>query len=366
MKTKFIGVGGFLGAGKTTALAQLARYYSEQGLKVGMVTNDQAKDLVDTENLIQEGHFVQEIAGGCFCCKFDALIEAVKKLQSDNMPDIIVAEPVGSCTDLVATVVQPLRDLYKQELEVAPYTVLVDPLRVRLTLIDKSNILSEKVVYIFRKQLEEADAILLNKIDTITMEERKQLLTALQEEIPKVSTMAISAYTGEGLEEWFKFLEAEGEFGRNILEVDYNIYAEGEAMLGWLNVTVDISSDNFFSVDEVILILLKTLKTNLSKLNAEPAHLKVLCKTDREVGIANLVSNVAIPRLSRQTSQQITSGRFIINARVQMEPDSLHQQVEEALHSLCQTHGLNAQVNSIERFKQGRPVPVYRYDKPVG
>lgn len=364
-RSKFIGVGGFLGAGKTTVLARIARNYTEQGLRVGIVTNDQAENLVDSENLTKDGYLVQEVAGGCFCCRFDTLIEAVKKLQDKNMPDIILAEPVGSCTDLIATVIQPLRDLYNQEFEVAPYAVLVDPLRVQHTLIEESSILSEKVVYIFRKQLEEADAILLNKVDSITIEERNRLLAFLQEEFPKVSTMAISAYTGEGLEELFKFFEAEGQFGRNILEVDYDIYAEGEAMLGWLNATVDISSDYLFSVDELLLKLVKTLKTSLSRLGTEPAHLKVLCKTDGEVGIANLVSNTAIPMLSRQSSHQTKQGRLIINARVQMDPDSLHQQVKEALYALCQSHNLKTQVHSIESFKPGRPVPKYRYDKAV-
>ena len=44
-------VGGFLGAGKTTTLARLARHYMQQGKRVGIVTNDQAADLVDTNSL---------------------------------------------------------------------------------------------------------------------------------------------------------------------------------------------------------------------------------------------------------------------------------------------------------------------------
>ena len=40
---------------------------------------------------------------------------------------MILAEPVGSCTDLVATVVQPLKDLYGDRFEVAPYPVLFKP-----------------------------------------------------------------------------------------------------------------------------------------------------------------------------------------------------------------------------------------------
>jgi G3E family GTPase len=48
MKTRIILVGGFLGAGKTTLLWESARKLTEQGKHVGLITNDQASELVDT------------------------------------------------------------------------------------------------------------------------------------------------------------------------------------------------------------------------------------------------------------------------------------------------------------------------------
>src|SRR5579864_2277737 len=124
---RFIMVGGFLGAGKTTTLARLARFYLDRGQKVGLVTNDQAADLVDTTSLRAQGFPVEEVAGACFCCRFDDLVGKVGRLEQAERPDVILAEPVGSCTDLVATVVQPLRDLYGERFEVAPYPVLFKP-----------------------------------------------------------------------------------------------------------------------------------------------------------------------------------------------------------------------------------------------
>src|SRR5687767_9921262 len=107
-KVRFVMVGGFLGAGKTTTLARLARHYTARGQRVGIVTNDQAQDLVDTSGLRSQGFAVREVAGACFCCRFDDLVSQVGQLEEQQRPDVILAEPVGSCTDLVATVVQPL------------------------------------------------------------------------------------------------------------------------------------------------------------------------------------------------------------------------------------------------------------------
>src|SRR6516164_497347 len=102
-RLRFVMVGGFLGAGKTTTLARLARFYLDRGQKVGLVTNDQAQDLVDTTSLRSQGFSVEEVPGACFCCRFNDLVAKVGELESAARPDVILAEPVGSCTDLVAT-----------------------------------------------------------------------------------------------------------------------------------------------------------------------------------------------------------------------------------------------------------------------
>src|SRR6266705_4086759 len=128
-KARYIMIGGFLGAGKTTAVAKLAKRLSEQGLRVGLITNDQGTNLVDTAMLRAQGFATEEIPGGCFCCRFNSLVEAANKLSARTRPEVFIAEPVGSCTDLVATVTYPLRRLYGDDFIVAPLSVLVDPVR---------------------------------------------------------------------------------------------------------------------------------------------------------------------------------------------------------------------------------------------
>src|SRR5687768_15533245 len=38
-KARYVMIGGFLGAGKTTSVARLAQHLTERGLKVGLITN---------------------------------------------------------------------------------------------------------------------------------------------------------------------------------------------------------------------------------------------------------------------------------------------------------------------------------------
>ena len=128
-KARYVMVGGFLGAGKTTAILKMAELLRSRGQRVGLITNDQSFGLVDTAMLGAHGFPVQEITGGCFCCRFNSLVEASEKLTAEAAPDTFIAEPVGSCTDLKATVDYPLRRIYGQDYAIAPLSVLVDPVR---------------------------------------------------------------------------------------------------------------------------------------------------------------------------------------------------------------------------------------------
>ena len=66
-------IGGFLGAGKTTLMAQAGRKLAARGKQVGFITNDQAADLVDTAMLKQTGFEVKEVAGACFCFRMSRI-----------------------------------------------------------------------------------------------------------------------------------------------------------------------------------------------------------------------------------------------------------------------------------------------------
>ena len=76
LNSNYMLVGGFLGAGKTTAILKAAEIISQRGLRVGLITNDQSQGLVDTVMLASHGFPIEEITGGCFCCRFPSLVEA--------------------------------------------------------------------------------------------------------------------------------------------------------------------------------------------------------------------------------------------------------------------------------------------------
>ncbi len=360
---RYVMVGGFLGAGKTTSILRFAHWLTARGLRVGLVTNDQGGGLVDTALAGAHGMPVEEIVGGCFCCRFTSLVEAAETLVRDTAPDVLIAEPVGSCTDLVATVSLPLERLYGDRFTVAPMSVVVDPLRAERVLGLAAARLSEHVSYIYRKQLEEAEIVVVNKCDLVDRSRLDRLRAALAEVAPRATVFECSAREGNGLEGWFEALLAGRSQATPIAAIDYDRYALGESLLGWLNAEVRIGNGAGpeFDGNQLLLTILGAVRAALERSGHEIAHLKGTLAVDGdpyELAAANLVRTADPPALSHRLSDPLDIGRLLLNLRAEADPDLLERSVREALAAAC--GDLPHETLHVEHFRPGRPVPTHR------
>ncbi len=364
-KARYIMIGGFLGAGKTTAVARLAQHLTAQGLRVGLITNDQGSELVDTAVLRSRGFATEEIPGGCFCCRFNSLVDAADKLTAASQPDVFIAEPVGSCTDLVATVTYPLRRMYGDQFTIAPLSVLVDPARARRVFgLDQGPKFSAKVLYIYRKQLEEADLIVINKVDSWQPEQQFELERALDETFSGKEIFRVSARAGLGLQPWFERVTTASQRGGEAMQMDYGVYAEGEALLGWLNCTVRLKAGRPFDGNKFLRTLAGDLQQRLNLAGAEIAHLKMTLDPDEGLGdlaVINLVRNDFVPELSQELAEPLGSGQLILNLRAEAAPEILGDTVKAAVAQCAGgSPKLTAKLEHLEHFRPGKPQPTHR------
>ncbi|MEM7476060.1 MAG: GTP-binding protein [Planctomycetota bacterium] len=361
MAPKFVLIGGFLGAGKSTTVARLAAHYSEKRKRVGIVTNDQTTGLVDTQSLRHQGFDVGEVAGACFCCSFNELTDTVDQMQKGQLPDVILAEPVGSCTDLVATVIRPLENIYAQPLDIAPYGVVLKPSHgLRILTGKKKAGFSPKAAYIFRKQIEESDFVVINRIDELAQEEVDSLAEAIESEYPGRTILRMSAKTGIGFDAYLEFLDQQGQFGGRVIEVDYDLYAEGEAELGWLNSQLKFASETEFSLDEILLRFVSELQEQFKESEAEVAHLKVIGMSDGNYAVANSVSTFTEPVLSLASKCSTKRADLVVNARVATEPSILEEAVVKRIQTLAGSLGASVVTDTMQSFKPSPPVPTHR------
>lgn len=370
MPSQYIMIGGFLGAGKTTLIQRFAKYLDERGEKVGLITNDQGAGLVDSA-LGRSNRFpVEEISGGCFCCRFNSLIDAATNLTAANRPDVFLAEPVGSCTDLVATVSLPLQKIYGDDYSVAPLSVLVDPIRAGQILgLEEGRNFSENVTYIYRKQLEEAEFIVVNKLDLLDDEKLRTLREGLAAEFPDARIFELSAREGTGCEEWFEAVLSSEMNSKRFLEIDYDRYGEGESLLGWLNATVEIKTEGSgveeFDGNELLETIANALRSALDEKDAEVAHLKMTLNPigdPYELAAINLVRGNSEPELSHRLYEPIDDGELLLNIRAEVDPDTLERAADQALEqAIAIDGGMLFRIAHIEHFRPGMPTPTHRY-----
>src|SRR5262249_9073167 len=145
---------------------------------------------------------------------------------------------------------------------------------------------------------EEADFLIINRIDELKPAEVEALGQLLEKECPGKPILRLSARTGQGFDGLVAMLDQQGLFGRNILELDYDTYAEGEAELGWLNSTLRVTAEKPFALDRVLVGIVDRLRDTLADAGAETAHLKVIGLAEGAYGVANLVSSDSPTELS--------------------------------------------------------------------
>lgn len=336
-------VGGFLASGKTRLILRAARILAEQGLKTAIITNDQAEDLVDTIWASGQPESTREVAGGCFCCRFDAFASAAEALRLHS-PDVIFAEPVGSCTDLVATVLRPMMHLYQREYQLAPFTVLVDPARAAML-----NQEDADVAYLFRKQLEEADLVCFSKAD---------LNIALPELPGRGNCRSLSAKTGGGVKAWLDELTSGTLLpGSRTIELDYARYARAEAKLGWLNATIQMRLSMPAAPMTIVGVLLDKLADRLTQTDTRIAHMKLLDATDSGLFKAAICRNGDEPECEGdRLAPASVSHTLTLNLRAEADPGLLKDIVEAAANSLPRT----AEIVKLSAFRPAAPEPQHR------
>ena len=362
-QARYIMIGGFLGAGKTTAMVRFGTYLADAGRRVGLITNDQSSGLADTRIVERAGFPVREITGGCFCCRFSSLMEAADGLAREAAPDVFLAEPVGSCTDLKATVSYLLRRMYGEHFEVAPFSVMVDPARAARVLgLEPGRPFSPKVQYVYEKQLEEADIIVINKVDAVVPERIARLRSALSDRFPRARVFTVSARRGDGLTDWFRAVLETTDQARSDLAIDYDTYAEGEALLGWLNCTAEIFG-GAFDGNAWLQSIVSRIQHRLRVHSVEIAHLKATLTSpdvSDELAVVQAAGNDTAPEASYRFDAPIASGELVVNLRAEGDPALLQAVTRESLTEEAQQARLTATVTHEEHFRPSRPVPTHR------
>lgn len=353
-------IGGFLGAGKTTAIRAVAKVLAQKGIKTAAITNDQATGLVDTVFLAGEGLATEEVAGSCFCCNFNGLTQAINHTIATAAPGVILAEPVGSCTDIVATVILPLQDFMKHKVKVHAYSVLVDPLRWE-ELAQGATDAPWSMKYLFDKQVEEADLVVLTKTDTISRTAQETIRNTYVSRYPQARFVSISSKDGVGLEQWVEAIQSTPPGNRWLKDINYEKYAEAEAEMGWLNAEADLMFPVPVDGRDAAVRVTLGMADRITKLKARIGHLKVLAMGDTGGVKAGISISGQSGQIDGFFSGLVSRLHLTLNARATVSPGDLADIMMSVLMDFRHIDGAQMDISHLSTFRPAPPNPTYRY-----
>jgi hypothetical protein len=252
-------------------------------------------------------------------------MEVIEELQTRKL-DVIFAEPVGSCTDISATVFGPLREEWNNY-RVAPFTVLADPARAAAMLTEDAD---SDIAFLFQKQLQEADLVCMTKADLYPD------APAIPGVGAEVQARWLSAKTGQGVQEWLdEILFGSLEAGGTTLDIDYSRYARAEAALAWLNLSFTFEPAVPMSPALVVGPFLDGLADALTAAGISIVHLKLFDGSPVGWLKAAICANGEEPRVEGNLdASPAKRHELLVNLRAKGDPVGVRKVVEEQLSEL--------------------------------
>jgi len=349
-RTRFTVIGGYLGAGKTTLMVTLARYLKERRQRsVAVITNDQGHALVDTEFAAQAGFDVKEIVGGCFCSTFPEFVKNARSIVQTSRPDVIIAEPIGTSTNILSSVVAPLRSQYPEEFSVAPFMVVVDASRAAKLEGGKRLIPSH--------QVKEAEIVLLSKADLVDERGMERATEAVKALAPDARIVPYSARTMSGIDQIADMVLSEQLSLKERPSEDHKRFAAEKSAMSWYSSTCRLVPSERVDLYDLSTALLRAAADAFP--TEDLAHVKVMV-TSPSVGVkmslvADSVQTDGV-RGSRYLSEE---GRLVLNARVMSSPHRLGEVFRAAVSALPSKYAVQA-LDMTEACYSPRPeTPVF-------
>ena len=355
-------VGGFLGSGKTTAIAAACKALATRKKTAGVVTNDQGKYLVDTAFFDLQKIPAVQVADGCFSSNYDDLAEKIERLSRTIQPDVIFAETAGASADLVATVIKPLQELRRDDPMAITLTVFADTRLFSPWVAGEEVPFGPKVMYLYGKQVEEAGLLVLNKRDLVSPGRSRQALEDARGRFPRKAVRLQNSLDAVQIDAWLDDLDAMSQQPGSLgsLPIDYNWYAAGKAAIGWLDTTLEFQAPGTTDMRPLAVELITGMDREYRQRGIPVGHIKVILQAGKTGAKVSLTAGDAVGWRSQVPDMRGKSLRVLVNVRVEAEPVLAGQVVEQVSRQSALAHNCQLEQKDTEAFKPGFPKPKRR------
>jgi hypothetical protein len=167
-----------------------------------------------------------------------------------------------------------------------------------------------------------------------------------------------NSFNDNDVQRWLNCLNEENVVERKSLEIDYEIYGEGEAKLAWLDAVVQVKTKKLAAL-KVALLFTEIMYQKIKEQKLTIGHLKYLID-DGEQHYKISYTTTSIQPQSLSFSSTSVNAAIIINARVQTDPEILKHIFNEAIAAATLQMNSNIQIKFLSAFKPGFPKPTHR------
>ena len=340
--TRFVVLGGYLGAGKTTLAAALGKELrSKHGKSVAIITNDQGNVLVDTEYMKDAGFDVKDVLGGCFCANFGEFVKNARTLVSMGRPDVIIAEPIGTSTAILGSVVAPLRSMYPDEFQVAPFFVVVDGTRAAETLRKPEGFGLGGGKLIPSHQVREAEYVLISKVDRLKDDEVGKASDLIRKEVSDADVIPCSAFSKKNLDAIVGIILSDKVSTKEPKEVDQRMFAVEKASMGWFNAHAKLIAEGRLDINAFVTALMRRVATDFPPETI--GHVKVMLTSSTASAKMSLVEDRMQVDGLKGGRYFTGEGKLVLNARVSASPNELKKAFEKAIYETAMETGAQVQ-----------------------
>lgn len=337
---------GFLGAGKTTTMMAIQKRFSETHGKAAMISNDLGgKGLVDYRYSAACGRNASEITGKCICFITEDLVDRLRRLFDYEKNELVMSDIPGFGVGALEHVYLKLDKEYHGEFQMAPFVVVAEPATLDLLVPGRPdpNLPAEMAV-LLDAQLKEADLIILNKCDTLLLQEQERYLAWLKTSYPDRGVLGISAAIGENVDAVIQYLLTHDARLENV-EFGYEQQQFDQAFgkLSEYNSQFYTKVCCFdFDANAYLEDLTCAISDRLRRVDRTTPHLKVFGQTgDGQVCMVNLTGVDRPVKIEQTISHRCVDLPVVINTTSACEPDRLEQLIQDAIDTVSRQYNLS-------------------------
>ena len=347
---KFGIVSGFLGAGKTTAMIALSRSLEQKGVRCSLIANDLGDcDMVDAAYTGRQGAEVRPMAGGCICFRTRELSDVLEQLFASGAE--LVLSDIPGCG--VGALDHVYRGFDAGETELAPFLVVTASEQLAL-LSDEDAFyrihLPRDMGEILRAQLREADAAVLNKIDTLSPGETEKAIALIRSVRPGIPVFPVSAKYGTGIDELGEYILS----GHAALDQpeglgDLEELETPEDRLCWYDCRyyAKVCCDDFSPV-EYLSDLMETARFSFAAMNANTPHMKIFASGEGGDYAKFSLTGIDYPtEKDRLFGKRAAELSVVINARLLSPPGLAEQIMKASIDSAGKKHNLDTMIFTV-------------------